>query len=64
MRRVEEVHVLRHQVLVEGRSRRQVARELGISRNTVRRYLTLAEPVRIERAAGTARLRAGAAAPR
>jgi len=50
MLRVEEVHVLRHQVLVEGRSRRQVARELGISRNTVRRYLTLAEPVRIERA--------------
>jgi transposase len=50
MLRVEEVHVLRHQVLVEGRSQRQVARELGISRNTVRRYLTIAEPVRIERA--------------
>jgi transposase len=50
MLRVEEVHVLRHKVLVEGRSRRQVARELGISRNTVRRYLTLAEPVRRERA--------------
>jgi len=50
MLRVEEVHVLRHKVLVEGRSQRQVARELGISRNTVKRHLTLAEPVRVERA--------------
>ena len=49
MLRVEDVHVLRHKVLVEGLSRRQAARELGISRNTVRRYLTLAEPVRVER---------------
>ena len=49
MLRVEEVHVLRHKVLVEGQSRRRVAREMGISRNTVRRYLTLSEPVRIER---------------
>ena len=29
--------------------RRQAAREMGISRNTVRRYLTLPEPVRVER---------------
>ena len=49
MLRVEDVHVVRHKVLVEGLSRRQAARELGISRNTVRRYLTLAEPVRVER---------------
>ena len=49
MLRVEEVHVLRHKVLVEGQSRRRVAREMGISRNTVRRYLTLSEPVRSER---------------
>ncbi len=49
MLRVEEVHVLRHKVLVAGQSRRRVAREMGISRNTVRRYLTLSEPVRIER---------------
>ena len=46
---MQDVHVLRHQVLVEGRSQRQVARELGISRNTVRRYLELPEPVRRER---------------
>ena len=49
MLRVEDVHVLRHKVLVEGLSRRQAAREMGISRNTVRRYLRLPEPVRVER---------------
>jgi len=36
---VDQVHVIRHKVLVEGRSRRQVAKELGISRRTVRKYL-------------------------
>jgi transposase len=34
--------------LVEGRSARQVARELGISRRTVRKYLTEAVPIRKE----------------
>ena len=43
------MHVLRHKVLVEGLSRRQAAREMGISRNTVRRYLRLPEPLRVER---------------
>jgi len=38
--------VLRHQVLNEGRSIRRVARELGISRNTVAKYLEQSEPVR------------------
>ncbi len=46
---MQDVHVLRHQVLVEGRCRRRVARELGISRNTVRRSLEAPEPVRRER---------------
>ena len=32
---MEEVAVVRHRVLVEGASRREVARALGISRNTV-----------------------------
>ena len=39
MLKVAEVHVVRHKVLVEGHSQREVARELGISRNTVARYL-------------------------
>lgn len=36
---MEEVYVVRHRVLVEGVPIRRVAREMGISRNTVRRYL-------------------------
>jgi transposase len=46
--RVDTVHVIRHKVLVEGRSARQVAKELGISRRTVRKYLTKAVPIRTE----------------
>jgi transposase len=48
MLKVDQVHVLRHKVLVEGRSRREVAKELGISRRTVRKYLTEAVPIRRE----------------
>jgi transposase len=47
---MEQVHVIRHKVLREGRSVRQVARELGVSRNTIGRYLQQAEPVRTRRA--------------
>lgn len=36
---MDQVFVVRHKVLVEKRSVRQVAREMGISRNTVRRYV-------------------------
>ncbi|MEI6245091.1 MAG: IS21 family transposase [Acidobacteriota bacterium] len=45
---MDRVHVIRHKVLVEGQSQRQVGRELGISRVTVRKYLTQVVPVRYE----------------
>jgi transposase len=35
---MDQVHVIRHKVLVEGKSRRAVAQEMGVSRNTVRKY--------------------------
>ena len=46
MLRMEQVHVIRHKVLREGQSVRQVARELGVSRNTIGKYLREAEPIR------------------
>ena len=45
---MDQVHVIRHKVLVDGRSQRAVARELGISRLTVKKYLQEAVPVRRE----------------
>ncbi|MBV8341330.1 MAG: IS21 family transposase [Gammaproteobacteria bacterium] len=47
---MDQVHVVRHKVLVEGQSIRRVAREMGVSRNTVRRYLERPAPVRVETA--------------
>lgn len=47
---MDQVHVVRHKVLVEGVSARRVAREMGISRNTVKQYLGRAAPVRVEAA--------------
>jgi transposase len=44
MLRMDQVYVIRHKVLVEERSVRSVARELGVSRNTVRRYVEGAQP--------------------
>ena len=45
---MEQVHVIRHKVLIEGQSQRQVAREMGLSRNTVKKYLEVSEPKRLE----------------
>jgi transposase len=45
---MDQVHVIRHKVLVEGVGIRRVAREMGVSRNTVRKYLEQAVPVRSE----------------
>ena len=43
---VDQVYVIRRKVLVDGVGIRRVARELGVSRNTVRKYLGEAEPQR------------------
>ncbi len=43
---MDQVHVIRHQVLVEGRSQRRVAKEFGISRLTVRKYVGEVAPRR------------------
>ena len=46
MLRIDQVHVIRHKVLIEGQSIMRVAREMGLSRLTVRKYLESSEPVR------------------
>jgi len=46
---MDQVHVVRHKVLVEGQGIRRVAREMGIARNTVRKYIEQPEPARIEK---------------
>lgn len=48
MLRMDQVHVIRHKILVEGQSIRRVAREMHISRITIRRYLEISQPVRVE----------------
>ena len=48
MLRMDKVYVIRHKVLVEGKSIRSVAQEMDVSRNTVARYLGVSEPVRTQ----------------
>jgi transposase len=48
MLRMDQVHVIRHKVLVEEQSVRSVARQMEVSRNTVRKYLRLSAPKRVE----------------
>ena len=45
MLRMNQVHVIRHKVLVEGQSQRQTAEEMGVSRNTVKKYVRQSEPI-------------------
>jgi len=45
---VDQVSVVRHKVLYDGQSVRSVAREFGLSRNTVHKYLSQSEPIRQE----------------
>jgi len=45
---MDQVCVIRHQVLVEGRSQRQVSKTFGISRLTVRKYVSEVAPSRKE----------------
>src|SRR2546427_8923034 len=46
MLRMDLVHIVRHKVLVEGRTQRAVAREVGVARVTVRKYVDQAAPTR------------------
>jgi transposase len=45
---MQTVHIVRHKVLVEGVSVQQVARELGLSRTTIYKYLEVSTPGRVE----------------
>jgi hypothetical protein len=49
MLRMDQVHVIRHKVLVEGQSVRFVASEMGVSRNTASKYLKISEPKKVVR---------------
>jgi transposase len=45
---MEQVHVIRHKHYVEGLAIRSIAREMGLDRKTVRKYLTQSKPIRHE----------------
>lgn len=45
---MEQLHVIRHKHFVEGMSARRIARQLGLNRRTVQKYLGQSEPRRVE----------------
>jgi len=45
---MEQAHVIRHKHYTEGQSVRRIAREMGLNRRTVRKYLKQSEPKRVE----------------
>jgi len=45
---MDQVHVIRHKHYNEGQSVRRIAREMGLHRTTVKKYLEETEPKRIE----------------
>lgn len=45
---MEQVHVIRHKHYVDGMSARMIARQMGLNRRTVQKYLCESEPHRIE----------------
>ncbi len=50
MLRMDRVHVIRHEVLVEGHSLRSAARQMGMGRNTtIKEHLKMHEPVGVVR---------------
>jgi predicted transcriptional regulator len=61
---MDQVDVVRRKVLVEGRSQQAVARELGLARVTVRKYLDQAGPARAPELATRPRPLWEAVAPR
>jgi transposase len=61
---MDKVYVIRHKVLVEHNSISSIARELGVSRNTVSKYLQTSEPVRKPDAAPRSRPVTDKVAPR
>lgn len=48
---MENVYVIRHKYYNEKQSVRRIARDMGINRVTVKKYLSVVEPARVERAA-------------
>jgi transposase len=45
---MDQVHVIRHKFYVEGLGIRRIARDLRVNRRTVKKYLSQAEPKRVE----------------